>query len=77
MVMVPFKTGDFVTYSGYRTGNEVVAYIVSADNIQVKTPDNTPPYILMEDAIIGVFTANADLEEGQTRVSNREPLFQG
>lgn len=71
--MAPFVPGDFIEYSGYRSGGEVICYEITATNIQIITGadagNGRPSYIRMEDALIGVYSADANAEDGQTRVS--------
>jgi hypothetical protein len=67
LVMAPLVPGDFVEYSGFVAGNgEHIVYNLVATNIQLTTT-GIPTYIRMEAALIGVFSASADQEVGQTR----------
>lgn len=67
--MAPFMVGDYIEYSGYRSGREIIVYSVVATNILLTTTGN-PAYIRMEVASIGVFTADtANQEQAITKVS--------
>ena len=66
--MAPFVVGDFVEFSGIKVGGEVICYTIVATNIQITT-SGVPSYIRVEDAIIGVFTANPNAEEADTKAS--------
>lgn len=74
LVMAPFVPGDFIEYSGYSSGGEISCFEITATNIQIITgstaANGRPTYIRMEDAIIGVFSANPNAEAGQSRVSS-------
>lgn len=71
--MAPFVPGDFVEYSGFKSGNEIICFEITATNIQIITgataANGRPTYVRVEDAIIGVYTADANAEGAQTRVS--------
>ena len=69
--MAPFLVGDYIEYSGIKTpGGEIYAYVITAINVQITTSasDTVPNYIRVEDAIIGVFDNNANVEVADTRV---------
>ncbi|KAK7984071.1 hypothetical protein PG989_011473 [Apiospora arundinis] len=67
LVMAPFVVGDWVEFSGYRNpAGQIVCYSIVASNIQITT-GGSPTYIRMEDANIGVFTADTNAEAGQTK----------
>lgn len=74
--MVPFRVGDFITYAGLSSGNEILAYEVSATNVQVTTSasDTVPNYIMVEDALVGVFDPANNVEIADLRVSNESTL---
>ncbi|KAL0941612.1 uncharacterized protein CTRU02_204375 [Colletotrichum truncatum] len=66
-VMAPLIAGDFITFSGYESGGKIIVYNLVASNIQITTT-GVPTYIRMEDANIGVWTADtANQEIAQTR----------
>ncbi|KAF6812113.1 hypothetical protein CMUS01_13132 [Colletotrichum musicola] len=66
-VMAPLVPGDFVTFSGYQSGEKIIVYNLVAFNIQITTV-GAPTYIRMEDANIGVWTADTVNQEiAQTR----------
>jgi hypothetical protein len=70
--MAPFVVGDFIEYSGYQSGDEVVCFEITATNIQIVTGATTsngrPAYIHMEDLNIGVFSSDPNAEVGQSKV---------
>ncbi|KAI0126231.1 hypothetical protein BJ170DRAFT_464411 [Xylariales sp. AK1849] len=67
LVMAPFVVGDFIEYSGFKnSAGEIICYAIVATNIQIIT-GGSPIYIRMEDASIGVFTADANAEVATTR----------
>ncbi|KAK6066366.1 hypothetical protein SCUP515_10682 [Seiridium cupressi] len=71
LVMAPFVAGDFIEYSGFRSGDEIICFEITATNIQIVTGATTangrPSYIRMEDAIIGVYTTDVNAEGAQSR----------
>lgn len=73
LVMAPFMPGDFIEYSGFRSGAEIICFEIVASNIQIITgataANGRPSYVRVEDANIGVFSADANAEAGQSRVS--------
>ncbi|KAF9871191.1 hypothetical protein CkaCkLH20_11360 [Colletotrichum karsti] len=65
--MAPFVPGDFITFSGYESGAIIMVYNLVAFNIQLTTA-GTPNFIRMEDANIGVWTADTvNQEVAQTK----------
>ncbi|KAF1957912.1 hypothetical protein CC80DRAFT_560007 [Byssothecium circinans] len=69
LAMVPLAVGDFVEYSGVKTGSTIAAFEVAAINVQVTTSasDTVPQYIRVEDALIGVFDNNGNVEVADFR----------
>lgn len=68
--MAPIVAGDFVEYSGVQSGSEIIVYNLVVSNVQITT-SGAPTYIRMEDANIGVWTADTVNQEiAQTRVSS-------
>lgn len=67
MVMAPLVPGDFVEYAGVWAGGEMLVYELVAANAQILTPSTFPPFIRMEDVLIGVFSADPNAEVAQTR----------
>ncbi|KXH57308.1 hypothetical protein CSAL01_04334 [Colletotrichum salicis] len=67
LVMAPIVAGDFVEYSGVQSGGEIIVYNLVVSNVQITTT-GVPTYIRMEDANIGVWTADTVNQEiAQTR----------
>ncbi|KAK5734173.1 hypothetical protein LTR17_009156 [Elasticomyces elasticus] len=54
LTMAPFLPGDFIEFKGIRSGSEILAISMVATSVQILTT-GMPPYIRVEDAIIGVF----------------------
>lgn len=68
MIMVPFVPGDFVEYAGvWVAGGEMLVYELVATNVQILTPASFPPFIRMEDVLIGVYSGDVNAEVAQTR----------
>ncbi|KAK0702992.1 hypothetical protein B0T26DRAFT_744154 [Lasiosphaeria miniovina] len=67
LFMAPFLVGDYIEYHGFRasTGNMVVFEIV-AWNVQITTT-GSPTYIRIEEALIGVFDSDPNVEVAETR----------
>ncbi|KAK3642306.1 hypothetical protein LTR56_010883 [Elasticomyces elasticus] len=53
LVMAPFVAGDYISYSGIDVSGETVVYSIVAESVIITT-SGMPPYIRVEDAIIGV-----------------------
>jgi hypothetical protein len=60
--MVPFKVGDHLTFSGRKVGTEIICFEIVVENVQIRTRPTQSTFIRVEDAIIGVFTTNANAE---------------
>jgi hypothetical protein len=71
LLMAPLIAGDFIIYSGVVRNGVVYAWSVTADNVQITTvaSNTVPNYIRMEEAIIGVFDNQANVEVADGRVS--------
>ncbi|KAF2646093.1 hypothetical protein P280DRAFT_485872 [Massarina eburnea CBS 473.64] len=69
LAMVPLAVGDFIEYTGIKSGNTILAFEVAAINVQVTTTasNTVPQYIRVEDALIGVFDTNANIEAADLR----------
>jgi len=61
LIMAPFLPGDYITFSGISDNNEIVAYSIVADSVQITTT-GVPTYIRVEDAIIGTFDTQSSAE---------------
>ncbi|PVI06719.1 hypothetical protein DM02DRAFT_513957 [Periconia macrospinosa] len=66
LVMAPFLVGDFVTFAGIRRNNEVIAYSVVAQNVQITTLGELI-YVRMELGLLGIdnFNPNSELAESR------------
>lgn len=64
--MAPFLVGDFVTFSGFRQGTEVIAFSIVADNVMINTIGNIA-YVRMELGLLGIdnFNPNSELAESR------------
>ncbi|KAI1311396.1 hypothetical protein F5Y03DRAFT_382143 [Xylaria venustula] len=67
LVMAPFLPGDFITWSGIRRGDEVVAFSIIAQNVQITTLVNLV-YIRTEVALLGISNFNGNTELRESRV---------
>ncbi|KAF2736055.1 hypothetical protein EJ04DRAFT_177078 [Polyplosphaeria fusca] len=69
LVMAPLMAGDFIEYSGIKIDGEILAYAITATSVQITTSasSDVPNYIRMEDAIIGIFDSNANVELADAR----------
>ncbi|KAE9992619.1 hypothetical protein EG327_008362 [Venturia inaequalis] len=65
--LVPFRIGDHLTFSGRKVGTEVICFEIVVENVQVRTRGTQSSFIRVEDAIIGVFTGDANAEMADTR----------
>lgn len=68
--MAPFLPGDYITFSGIKDGNQIIAYSIVSDSVQITTT-GVPAYIRVEDAIIGTFDNQdpANVAPADSRVS--------
>ncbi|CAO2655339.1 Nn.00g104030.m01.CDS01 [Neocucurbitaria sp. VM-36] len=69
--MVPFKVGDFIEYSGFRSGTgEILASSIVCISLHITTQagDNVPNYIRVEDFLVGVPDTAANVEVADIRV---------
>jgi hypothetical protein len=73
--MAPFQVGDFVTFSGFRRGAEVIAFSIVAQNVQITTLGDIV-YIRMELARIGIDNPSPNAEIAESRVSQPPIVFQ-
>lgn len=70
--MAPFLVGDFVTFSGIRRGNEVIAYSIVAQNVMITTLGDLV-YLRMELGLLGIDNISPNTELAESRVSSRYP----
>lgn len=68
LVMAPFQPGDFITFKGFRKGDEVIATRIVAENVQVLT-DGDLVYVRMDPGTVGVYSPNIAREVEETHVS--------
>ncbi|KAF2019905.1 hypothetical protein BU24DRAFT_387059 [Aaosphaeria arxii CBS 175.79] len=64
--MAPFLPGDFVTFSGIRRGNEVIAYSIVAQNVMITTLGDLV-YLRMELGLLGIDNNNPNTEIAESR----------
>jgi hypothetical protein len=64
--MAPFLVGDFITYRGFRLGDEIVCYEIVAWNVQITT-SGVPAYIRVEESLVGIYTSDPNGEVAETR----------
>jgi hypothetical protein len=65
--MVPIRVGDYIEYSGVQLNGETICYTITV-NIDIRTSGNQPGFVRVEDTIIGIADANANVEEARHRV---------
>lgn len=66
--MAPFLPGDFITFTGFRQGNEVVATSIVAQNVEILTLGDLV-YVRMELGLLGIDNPNPNAEFAESRVS--------
>ncbi|KAK7431030.1 hypothetical protein QQZ08_002560 [Neonectria magnoliae] len=66
LVMAPFQTGDFITFTGFRKGNEVIAFSIVAQNVQIQTLGDIV-YVRMELGLLGIDNPNPNAELAESR----------
>jgi len=66
--MVPFIPGDFITWAGIKKGNEVIAFSIVAQNVQITTLQDLV-YVRTEVALLGISNFNGNTELAESRVS--------
>jgi hypothetical protein len=71
LVMSPFLVGDFVTFSGIRRGNEVIAFSIVAQNVMITTFGDLV-YLRMELGLLGIDNVSPNTEIAESRVSTTE-----
>lgn len=71
--MVPIREGDYIEYSGVQLNGETICYTITV-NIDVRTSGSQPGFVRVEDTIIGIADANANVEEARHRVQSFFPL---
>lgn len=69
LVMAPFLVGDWVSFSGFRRGTEIIAFSIVAENVMITTSGDTV-YVRMELARIGIANPSRNAELAESRVSN-------
>ncbi|KAI8635382.1 hypothetical protein F5Y19DRAFT_9916 [Xylariaceae sp. FL1651] len=65
--MAPFLPGDFITWSGIKRGNEVIAFSIVAQNVQITTLQDLV-YIRTEVGLLGISNFNTNTELMESRV---------
>ena len=67
--MAPFIPDDFIVFSGFRKENEIIAFSIVAQNVQITTGDDIV-YVRMELALLGIFNPHPASEIADSRVSS-------
>ncbi|KAK3340007.1 hypothetical protein B0T25DRAFT_586527 [Lasiosphaeria hispida] len=67
LTMAPFLPGDFITFGGFRKGNEVIAFSLVAQNVQITTSDDII-YVCMELGLLGIYSNNPSAEVTDSRL---------
>lgn len=73
--MAPFLPGDFITFTGFRQGNEVIAFSIIAENVMITTLGDLV-YVRMELGLLGIDNPSPNAEIAESRVS-QPPLSPG
>lgn len=68
LVMAPFQAGDFITFAGFRRGNEYIANSIVAQNVQIQTLGDIV-YVRMELGLLGIDNPLPNAEFAESRVS--------
>lgn len=68
LVMAPFLPGDFITFKGFRKGDEVIATRIVAENVQVLI-DGDLVYLRVDPGIVSVYSPNIARVVDETEVS--------
>ncbi|KAK1995144.1 hypothetical protein LX36DRAFT_640306 [Colletotrichum falcatum] len=66
LVMAPFQAGDFITFSGFRQGGEVIAFSIVAQNVQITTLGDLV-YVRMELGLLGIDNPSPNAEIAESR----------
>ncbi|KAJ6562301.1 hypothetical protein B0H19DRAFT_1259888 [Mycena capillaripes] len=67
-IMAPLAVGDYITFSGIKTPEKILAVYSLEANLGIFTaPGTKPAYITVESANYGVIDPNPNLETGETR----------
>ncbi|KAJ7101874.1 hypothetical protein C8R44DRAFT_716280 [Mycena epipterygia] len=67
-IMAPLAVGDYITYSGIKTPEGVLALYALEANLGIYTaPGTKPAYITADKAQYGIIDPNPNLETGETR----------
>ncbi|KAJ6562241.1 hypothetical protein B0H19DRAFT_1143919 [Mycena capillaripes] len=67
-IMAPLAVGDYITFSGIKTPEKVIAVYSLEANLGIYTAAGTKPaYITVESANYGIIDPNPNLETGETR----------
>ena len=66
--MTPFLPGDFITFSGFRRGNEVIAFSIVAQNVMINTLGDLA-YVRVELGLLGIDNPSPNAEIAESRVS--------
>lgn len=68
LVAAPFQAGDFITYSGYRLGDELIVHNIVAQNVQINTLGSLA-YLRMDVILLGISNPSGNAELAESRVS--------
>lgn len=71
LAMAPFQVGDFITFTGFRRGSEVIAFSIVAQNVQINTLGDIV-YLRMELGLLGIDNPSPNAEIAESRVSGKE-----
>lgn len=63
----PFQAGDFIEFAGFRQDDEVIAFSIVAQNVQINTLGDLV-YFRMDLARMGISNPSTAVELGESRV---------
>ncbi|KAI3392026.1 hypothetical protein diail_6322 [Diaporthe ilicicola] len=66
LAMAPFQVGDFITFTGFRRGGEVIAFSIVAQNVQITTLGDIV-YLRMELGLLGIDNPSPNAEIAESR----------
>jgi hypothetical protein len=72
--MAPFQEGDFVSFSGFRRGDEMIVFSIVAQNVQIQTLGDIV-YVRVELGLLGIDNPNPNGEFAESRVSILVPFL--
>lgn len=72
--MAPLLAGDFITWEGIKKGDEVIAFNIVAQNVQITTLQDLV-YVRTDLALLGIANFNGNAELAESRVCSSLSLI--